>query len=52
VVCGPAAGDVGRLVSSLMMTSSQTLMRGNRTPERFAQVAGTLRHLVFDGLAR
>jgi AcrR family transcriptional regulator len=44
--------DVGRLVYSLMMTSSQALMRGDRSPERFRQVTATLRHLVFDGLAR
>jgi AcrR family transcriptional regulator len=44
--------DVGRLVYSLMMTSSQTLMRGDRSPGRFQRVADTLRHLVFDGLAR
>jgi AcrR family transcriptional regulator len=44
--------DVGRLVYSLMMTSSQALMRGDRSPERFRQVTETLRHLVFDGLAR
>jgi AcrR family transcriptional regulator len=43
--------DVGRLVYSLMMTSSQTLMRGDRSGDRFVEVAGTLRHLVFDGLA-
>jgi AcrR family transcriptional regulator len=45
------ADDVGRLVYSLMMTSSQTLMRGGQSPERFRQVADTLLHLVFDGLS-
>jgi AcrR family transcriptional regulator len=43
--------DVGRLVYSLMMTSSQTLMRGEPSPERFREVADTLLLLVFDGLA-
>ena len=44
------ADDVGRLVYSLMMTSSQALMRRRPSPERFRQVADTLLHLVFDGL--
>jgi AcrR family transcriptional regulator len=43
--------DVGRLVYSLMMTSSQTLMRGEVTEERIRRVSGTLVDLVFDGLA-
>lgn len=43
--------DVGRLVYSLMMTSSQALMRRASGPRRFDNVADTLLLLVFDGLS-
>jgi len=43
--------DVGRLGYSLMMTSSQTLMRWEPSAARFQEVADTLLLLVFDGLA-
>ncbi len=47
--CDP--DDVGRLVYSLMMTSSQALMRRSDAADRFRQVADTLLLLVFDGLS-
>ncbi len=45
------AEDVGRLVYSLMMTSSQSLMRRHDAIDRFQEVADTLLLLVFDGLS-
>ena len=47
--CDP--DDVGRLVYSLMMTSSQALMRRSDAEDRFKTVADTLLLLVFDGLS-
>ena len=47
--CNPE--DVGQLVYSLMMTSSQSLMRRPGAGDRFQQVADTLLLLVFDGLS-
>jgi len=43
--------DAGRLVSQMMMSASQSLVRDAEAKQRMHEVADTLVRFVFDGLA-